>query len=56
MHFMRNMDLRRAAMGLSWFRNNLDRVEGAVKNSPDRKIAQTVRSERFFGIINYATK
>ncbi len=30
---------------------------GAVKkNSPDRKIAQTVRSERFFGIINYATK
>ena len=22
----------------------------------DRKIAQTVRSERFFGIINYATK
>ena len=30
--------------------------KGAVKNSPDRKIAQTVRSERFFGIINYATK
>ncbi len=29
---------------------------GAVKKLPDRKIAQTVRSERFFGIINYATK
>ena len=24
---------------------------GAVKNSPDRKIAQTVRSERFFGSV-----
>ena len=37
------------------FRKNAYK-NGAVKNSPDRKIAQTVRSERFFGIINYATK
>ena len=31
-------------------------IEGAVKNSPNRKIAQTVKSERFFSIMNYAAE
>ena len=30
--------------------------KGGVKNFPNRKIAQIVKSERFFGMMNYATK
>lgn len=30
-------------------------TKGAVKKVPKRKIAEVVRQQRFFGIINYAT-
>jgi len=33
----------------------MDSEKGAVKKFPKRKIAEVVRFQRFFGIINYAT-
>jgi len=36
--------------------DSINNINGAVKKLPQQKNRPDVKSERFFGIINYATK